>query len=137
MTTPWISVAKSWLVANTPCDKLTALQQIAAKMPLSVRRRGRSIGDRNLLAVEAISRCYKKRFIDLPDTLQQLSPQRKASLGYSATIRDLASRAEGVSKAELRFIKHGHTLARQLAKKGELFFDSQVYRSVTTTQERQ
>lgn len=129
MTTKWISIAKQWLCENTPCDKLTALEQIAAKMPLTVRMNG-AIANRSAIAKDAIVRCYKKKFCDLPSKLEKLDAKRSSFLGYSATIRSLAARPEGVTKLELRDIKHGATLARQLWKKGQLSFDGKVYRLI-------
>lgn len=142
MNTPWISIAKQWLIKNAPCDKLIALEQISTKMPLSIRqgRRGR-VMNRTRLAAEAISRCYEIPFRELPKILEALPPEkrRRRFKGVAELIRQLASRHEGASVNEIKEeaqklgSRNGISIARQLKMKKQLTYDGKVFRVATYT----
>lgn len=117
----WISTAREWLMQNTPCTKLAAIQGIARVMPLGIRRDNKVIG-RTRLATNAISRIYDRKLADLPNILER--PQVIIlRTGVTDRIVELASNPNGVSYSEIRSLKNGPKLASQLISTGRLRLD--------------
>lgn len=115
----WISIARVWLVQNTPCTKLDAIQGIASVMPLGIRKRNRIAG-RTSLACEAIRRIYDKRLADLPETLEKPQHKNPRYTGVTGRIVELASHPNGVSYSEIKSIKNVRQLVRNLVLSGRL-----------------
>lgn len=128
----WISVARAWLVQNTPCTKLTAIQGIASIMPLGIRRDNKVAG-RTELACEAIYRIYDKRLTDLPEILEKPACKHRLYTGVTARIVELASNPSGVSYSEIKSLKNGPKLVRDLVLSGRLRRDGdRFYKSDST-----
>lgn len=121
----WITIAREWLEENCPCSKLDAIQAIAARMPLGIRNRGRVFSQTGL-ACDAMRRIYGAPLSQLPQHLEKPMCVRKRT-GVTSEICNLAKRGEGVAQHEIRHLKNGLKIARQLVKSGLLEKVGEVY----------